>query len=327
MEEGWQGEFMSTLDGALQRGTSQVVMLFTMKNCPWCEQMLSVVEDAVQGRATDEPAVPPRGADLLQAPLRVFVLDSDDFPSVAAQFGAKVFPSTVVWGHPGTTPVMAHGYLSEENFAEMVQVAVLGRSAAVTGTFEDRNTSPQSLAQVSEEKKGKGPLSMFAKFLQALNPASAAKKASSYELGVGAAAVKEGWEKDFMGNLNEALEDGTSQVAIIFSMHGCPWCDKMVDVAEETVKSRAQVASTGEDDMLSGPLRVFVLNAEDFPAAARQFGVQAFPTIIAFGSPGDRPILAQGFLEADDFGEMLKMAVEGPPEDEEEADEEQSEQS
>jgi len=316
VQEGWQMELLDNLKDALDIGTSQVTILFTMKDCPWCEQMLTVVGEAVERRSAAEPAVAPRGADMLRSPLRVFVLDSDDFPSVAAQFGAKMFPTTVVFGHKETTPVMAYGFLSEENFDEMLRVAVLGKSAAVLGQFQaEENSVPQplSLVQVKQEKAGFNPKKAFAKLLESINPSSAASKAASHELGEPAEAMKKGWQETFMGRINEAIQSGTSQVAIIFSMHGCPWCDKMYTVAEEVVHERADGAGDASTDMLSAPLRVFVLYAEEFPGAAQQFDVQGFPTIVAFGPQG--AVKATGFLPGDGFKEMLSVAIVGVPEE------------
>lgn len=355
-QEGWQDDLLDNLKEALEVGRSQVTILFSMKDCPWCEQMLTVVGEAVERRSGAEPSVPPRGSDMLQSPLRAFVLDADDFPSVAAQFGAKVFPTTVVFGHREASPVMAYGYLTEENFDEMLRVAVLGKSAAVLGKFQSEDTAgpqSQSLLELKQEKSGFSPKKAFARLLEApdpstawigqkafarlleaLNPGAAASKAASHEVGEPKLAMKKGWQEGFMESINEAIGEGTSQVAIIFSMNGCPWCDKMYTVAQEVVIKRSDAAEevASAEALLSAPLRVFVLYAEEFPGAAQQFDVQGFPTIVAFGPQG--AVKATGFLDEDGFKQMLSVAVLGVPEqdveetvestEEEESDEQES---
>eukprot|EP00929_Paragymnodinium_shiwhaense_P009907 TRINITY_DN11430_c0_g1_i3.p1 TRINITY_DN11430_c0_g1~~TRINITY_DN11430_c0_g1_i3.p1 ORF type:complete len:444 (-),score=75.72 TRINITY_DN11430_c0_g1_i3:61-1392(-) len=65
--------------------------------------------------------------------------------------------------------------------------------------------------------------------------------------------------------------------------------------------------------LLSAPLRVFVIDAEEFPNLAFSMNVQAFPTTVAWGPAGSVPLAAEGFLDDQDFAELLRKAAAAPP--------------
>lgn len=61
--------------------------------------------------------------------------------------------------------------------------------------------------------------------------------------------------------------------------------------------------------LLAAPLRVFVLDAGELPELADFFGVQAFPTILAWGMPTAKPLVVQGYLDDRGFDQLLHAAA------------------
>eukprot|EP00929_Paragymnodinium_shiwhaense_P030308 TRINITY_DN17198_c0_g1_i1.p1 TRINITY_DN17198_c0_g1~~TRINITY_DN17198_c0_g1_i1.p1 ORF type:complete len:305 (-),score=53.97 TRINITY_DN17198_c0_g1_i1:159-1073(-) len=124
--------------------------------------------------------------------------------------------------------------------------------------------------------------------------------------------VQEGWQIALWENVNKVIEAGQEQCVLIFSRQGCPWCDRLVPVLHNALKTRAaSVGSSGGFD--TAPLRIFILDAGEFPSVMRQMQIQGFPTILAFGPPGVAPRLAAGYLGDEDFSEMLLDAATADP--------------
>ncbi|CAK0872111.1 unnamed protein product, partial [Prorocentrum cordatum] len=147
---GWQQRLVGEMTDTIKRGQEQVVTVFSREGCPWCDRQLPVLERAIQGRAglgggAAAAALAPafalptllgraavglpgggaapmgRGAGILFAPLRVFVFDAGEFPSMAQSFNVKAFPTTMAWGSPGVAPMVAQGYLDDEKFDQLLR--------------------------------------------------------------------------------------------------------------------------------------------------------------------------------------------------------------
>jgi len=149
--EGWQKRLFTTMTTAIQNSQEQVVMVFSREGCPWCDEQLPVLRKAIQSRAgmlnanaedeqesTVEPAVAFVGghaavgmdtepeplqpaANLLEAPLRVFIFYAEEFPRLAEAFGIQAFLTTIAGGRAGVTPIAAQGFLDDERFEELLQ--------------------------------------------------------------------------------------------------------------------------------------------------------------------------------------------------------------
>lgn len=152
-------------------------------------------------------------------------------------------------------------------------------------------------------------------------------------------AREEGWAQALLDSLQEAIvqvQDGQGQVAIVFSRQGCPWCDRQLPVLHNSLQRHARSkalcqqalrgstadadsdarnsSKVGEDKL--PPLRIFMLDQEEFPTVAGQFQISGFPTTVVFGAPGVKPLLIAGFLDDDGFEELLREAQSAPPIDE-----------
>ncbi|CAJ1401406.1 unnamed protein product [Effrenium voratum] len=120
--EGWQQRLLEEMTTAIKTGHEQVLTVFSRQGCPWCQRQLPVLQRAIAQRAgrggtvqEEAPeasqaflapaavgmARPPSGASLMSAPLRVFVLYAEEFPSVAQAFKVEAFPTLIAWGLPG----------------------------------------------------------------------------------------------------------------------------------------------------------------------------------------------------------------------------------
>ena len=120
---------------------------------------------------------------------------------------------------------------------------------------------------------------------------------------------------------------GNAQVVLEFTRRGCTFCHKQLPVLKEAVQRRAAAsgglapspglafANAGSGgNMLFAPLRVFLLDAEEFPQLAEGFQVQAFPTLWIFGRPRVEPIVHAGFVDGAQLEEMLRhVALKVPP--------------
>lgn len=140
------------------------------------------------------------------------------------------------------------------------------------------------------------------------------------------------WQQSLLTHLTTAIKGGQEQVVIVFSRQACPWCERQLPVIQNAIKKRAAAISAaagsqvmpatafvgGADatgnNMLLSPLRVFVLDAGEFAMLTRQFQVDGFPTSMVFGAPGATPLVARGFLNDDQFDELLRAAALAQPE-------------
>lgn len=152
----------------------------------------------------------------------------------------------------------------------------------------------------------------------------------------------QGWQQRLLTDLTDSLQRGQEQVLIVFSRQGCPWCERQLPVLQRAIAKRAggvgsedepadapvagaafvggtaavglQGAPGGTGSLLFAPLRVFVFDANEFPQMMQAFRVEAFPTSIAWGSPGVTPVQAQGYLDDDTLAEVLKQVALSKPE-------------
>lgn len=147
------------------------------------------------------------------------------------------------------------------------------------------------------------------------------------------------WPQALLGTLTTAIRSGREQVVIVFSREGCPWCEKQLPVVHRAMQRRAGGSLTSEGavgdnpsaafafagsrsslsspgmhvSLKDAPLRVFVMDASEFPFMIQQFGVQAFPTTFVFGSPGVPPVAAQGYLDDENFEKVLDSVAKAKP--------------
>jgi len=143
------------------------------------------------------------------------------------------------------------------------------------------------------------------------------------------APVEEGWQRGFATAMTDAIKSGQEQVVLVFSRQGCPWCDRLLPVLGRAIQSRAsQIAAAAggavggtafvgggaAGGLLNAPLRVFIIDAGEFPYLAQQFRIEAFPTSMFFGVPGAAPLAAQGYLNDEQLEEVLQAAAVTKPE-------------
>lgn len=131
----------------------------------------------------------------------------------------------------------------------------------------------------------------------------------------------QGWQEALAHSIQMALLQGQEQVVLEFSRRGCAYCAKQLPVLQDVMRSRATgrsmavgTAFVGGTSLALAPLRVFLLDAEEFPQLAKGFKVEAFPTLWVFGLPKVDPIIRQGFLEKPQLEEILQFeAMKRPP--------------
>ncbi|CAK9074908.1 unnamed protein product [Durusdinium trenchii] len=163
-KEGWQQRLLSEMTTAIKGGHEQVLTVFSRQGCPWCQRQLPVLQRAIAKRvghsaanndaAREAPpsasgqheqaetpqevpaqafvstaavglAKPPSGASLVSAPLRVFILYAEEFPSAAQAFNVEAFPTLIAWGLPGVPPLAAQGYLDDESLEQLLTTVAL----------------------------------------------------------------------------------------------------------------------------------------------------------------------------------------------------------
>uniref|UniRef100_A0A7S4PW35 Thioredoxin domain-containing protein n=1 Tax=Alexandrium monilatum TaxID=311494 RepID=A0A7S4PW35_9DINO len=143
--------------------------------------------------------------------------------------------------------------------------------------------------------------------------------------------VTEDWRQNLASALVQAIAQGQEQVVIMFTRQGCPWCDRQLPVLQEAIRRRSGVAAgasaaaasvafvggAGAGSFLNAPLRVFILDAEEFPHLIQQFGVEAFPTSLVFGRPRVTPFMGRGYLDQETFEQVCREAALAEPEPEE----------
>eukprot|EP00929_Paragymnodinium_shiwhaense_P069554 TRINITY_DN35076_c0_g1_i1.p1 TRINITY_DN35076_c0_g1~~TRINITY_DN35076_c0_g1_i1.p1 ORF type:complete len:357 (+),score=71.98 TRINITY_DN35076_c0_g1_i1:73-1143(+) len=144
--------------------------------------------------------------------------------------------------------------------------------------------------------------------------------------------IGENWQASLAGSMTEAIKNGKEQVVIVFSRRGCPYCDQQVPVLQRAIVKRASAggmgaagaaapglafagvgSGAGGTGLLFSPLRVFVLDADEFPYLTQQFQIEAFPTVMVFGLPGVTPLVAKGFLDDASFDQVIRAAALSPP--------------
>lgn len=137
---------------------------------------------------------------------------------------------------------------------------------------------------------------------------------------VSAGHAEQGWQEVLAQSIQAALVGGNEQVVLDFSRRGCAYCAKQLPVLQEVIRSRAAAGRSMAGTAFVGgslalaPLKVFLLDAEEFPQLAQGFQVQAFPTLWIFGQPQVDPIVTQGFLERPKLEEILQIeAMKRPP--------------
>lgn len=138
--QGWQQGLATAMTDAIRKGEEQVVLVFSRQGCPWCDRQLPVLRRAILRRKGGDvdlednaelpvafvggsAVMPPpsMGGNLLFAPLRVFILDAGEFPTLAQEFKVEAFPTSLIFGSPGVTPMMGRGYLDDNTFDEVLR--------------------------------------------------------------------------------------------------------------------------------------------------------------------------------------------------------------
>jgi thiol-disulfide isomerase/thioredoxin len=128
-------------------------------------------------------------------------------------------------------------------------------------------------------------------------------------------SVQEGWQQALWESMSDAIQAGNEQVVMVLSRQGCPWCDRLVPVLENAIQKRA-AAPAGAPGMLSAPLRVFILDAQEFAPVMQHFKVEGFPTMLVFGAPGVTPRLVPGYLDDENFDQLLSVVATAEPDPE-----------
>lgn len=146
--------------------------------------------------------------------------------------------------------------------------------------------------------------------------------------------AEEGWQQALAGSMAEALKQGQEQVVLMFTRDGCPWCEKQVPVLQRAIQARAGASaavmptpgaavaftiggdptpSRQPNTLLYAPIRVFILDATEFPVLIQGFKVEAFPTLLVFGAPGVNPLPVQGYVDDDNLEQILRSAATAIP--------------
>lgn len=130
----------------------------------------------------------------------------------------------------------------------------------------------------------------------------------------------EGWQQAMLQSMAAAAQSGNEQVMLIFSRQGCGWCDRFLPVLREAIQAHATSAGDAEAQSIGVmPLRVFVLDAAEFPGVMQQMRIEGFPASLVFGKPGVKPRFASGFLELESLEKMLRIVALLEPEPPQEA--------
>jgi len=130
--------------------------------------------------------------------------------------------------------------------------------------------------------------------------------------------IEEGWQQALWTEMTEAVSKGEEQVVMVFSRQGCPWCDRLHPVLQNAIKNRAAAIANGAaaegPPLLNSPLRIFVYDLQEFGPIMQRFQIEGFPTILAFGPPGSRPVMVPGYLSDEDFEKLLTDVAVAKPE-------------
>lgn len=160
------------------------------------------------------------------------------------------------------------------------------------------------------------------------------------------AAVQQGWQQRLVTSMTTSIKSGQEQVVMVFSRQGCPWCVRQEPVLRRAIQRRAGSPYADEEapeedayaageafvlplgraavmgggpvpprsgGLLFAPLRVFIFDAGEFPGLMQSFGVDAFPTTIAWGPPGVAPVAAKGYLDDENFDKVLEAVATAEP--------------
>lgn len=125
---GWQQRLLDSMRDAEQAGQHQVVTVFSRQGCPWCDRQLPILHQALRRRTAPAAAPAAAAPPMLRLPLRVFVIDAGEFPTVAEEMEVEAFPTTVAWGPGGG--LRAEGFLDEGAFDALLEEAAAPPPAA-----------------------------------------------------------------------------------------------------------------------------------------------------------------------------------------------------
>lgn len=138
-------------------------------------------------------------------------------------------------------------------------------------------------------------------------------------------AVPQDWRDFLAQSIQYSLMSGNAQVVLEFTRRGCTFCHKQLPVLQEAVQRRASAtgapapglafAGAGAappGNVLFAPLRIFILDAEEFQELAAGFQVQAYPTLWIFGLPRVEPEIHMGFLDGTQFDQLLRTVALKP---------------
>jgi len=130
----WRDHLAQAIQSSLMNGDAQVVLEFTRRGCTYCHKQLPVLQEAVQRRAADTGALAPglafagapsRAGSMLFAPLRIFILDADEFQELANGFKVQAFPTMWFFGQPHVDPMVRQGFTDSAQLEEILRVVAL----------------------------------------------------------------------------------------------------------------------------------------------------------------------------------------------------------
>jgi len=138
VEQGWQRNLATEMTEAIKNGREQVMLMFSRQGCPWCDRQLPVIHRAIESRRQEIEAAGGMAAGaafvggggaggMLHAPIRAFVLDAGEFPYLVQQFQIEAFPTNMFFGQPGAAPLVAQGFLKDEQLEEILHQAAVAR--------------------------------------------------------------------------------------------------------------------------------------------------------------------------------------------------------
>eukprot|EP00439_Symbiodinium_sp_Y106_P079041 s643_g17.t2 len=136
-------------------------------------------------------------------------------------------------------------------------------------------------------------------------------------------AVPQDWRDFLAQSIQYSLMSGSAQVVLEFTRRGCAYCHKQLPVLQEAVQRRASATgalapglafagAAPRGNVLFAPLRIFILDAEEFQELAAGFQVQAYPTLWIFGLPRVEPVIHMGFLDGSRFDQLLRTVALKP---------------
>mmetsp|Transcript_20207 Transcript_20207/g.47140 ORF Transcript_20207/g.47140 Transcript_20207/m.47140 type:complete len:294 (+) Transcript_20207:62-943(+) len=115
----WRNELWKSMTEAQNSGVDQVVLMFSMKNCPWCDKQVAALRKSLQLREAAKKGA--EEAVLFGDTLRVFIFDYEEFAAIAQKLGIESFPSMLFFGKPGVMPRLSRGYIDEGKLEEVLK--------------------------------------------------------------------------------------------------------------------------------------------------------------------------------------------------------------